>query len=117
MTLKQMTMENELDRLEKLKQEAIENPGKKKKGCSSCKKKKEITEKLPPLEIFYIPTVEEIKKAYDYLAYVKEEEKVFINNVYMALFNEEFDFTCKSCANTQSRRLYNYLKYELKVKM
>lgn len=103
------------NRLEQLKQEAIENPTKKKKGCSSCKKKKEINEPLPPLEFIYIPTLEDIKKAYAYLSNVKEEEKKFINDVYRALFNEEFDFGCRSCANHQSRRLYNHLKYDLKA--
>jgi len=108
-----MIMDKELERLEKLKQEAIENPAKKKKGCSSCKKKKEITAPLPQLEVIYIPTLEDIKKAYSYLGNVKEEEKKFINDVYMALFNEEFDFTCGSCGNKQAKRLRNYLKYEL----
>ena len=108
-------MDNELERLEQLKKEAIENLGKKKKGCSSCKKKKEINEPLPPLEFIYIPTLEDIKKAYSYLGNVKEEEKKFINDVYIALFNEEFDFTCGSCGNKQAKRLRNYLKYELKA--
>jgi len=106
-----------MERLEKLKQEAIENPLKKKKGCSSCKKKKEITEKLPPLEVLFIPTVDDIVKAYSYLSNVKEEEKKFINDVYVSLFNEEFDFTCKSCANKQSRKFYNYITNELKVRI
>jgi hypothetical protein len=108
-----MTMDNELERLEQLKKEAIENPGKKKKGCSSCKKKKEINEPLPPLEFIYIPSLDDIKLAYSYLSNVKEEEKKFINDVYVALFNEEFDFNCRSCANQQVRKLYNHLKYKL----
>jgi CRISPR/Cas system-associated protein Cas10 (large subunit of type III CRISPR-Cas system) len=106
-------MDKELERLEQLKKEAIENPGKKKKGCTSCKKKKEITAPLPQLEVVFIPTLDDIKKAYAYLGNVKEEEKKFINDVYIALFNQEFDFTCGSCGNKQARRLYNYLKYEL----
>ena len=106
-------MDKELERLEKLKQEAIDNPAKKKRGCKDCKKSKEINEPLPPLEVVYIPTLEDIKKAYAYLGNVKEEEKKFINDVYKALFNQEFDFACGSCGNKQARRLYNYLKYEL----
>lgn len=104
----------ELERLEKLKQEAIENPGKKVKGCKSCKKKKEVTEKLPPLEILYIPTEEEIVKAYVYLSNVKEEEKKFINDVFYALFGDDFDFSCKSCGNKQAMRFKNYIKEVLK---
>lgn len=106
-------MSSELERLEKLKQEAIENPGKKKRGCSSCKKKKEISAPLPPLEVMFIPSVDDIKRAYSYLANVKEEEKKFINDVYMALFGEEFDFTCNRCGNKQARKFHNYLKYQL----
>jgi hypothetical protein len=70
-----------MDRLEALKQNSIENPGKQKRGCKSCKKPKEvIVEKLPlPFELEpYIPSVEEIKKAYVMLGGVKEEEKIFI---------------------------------------
>jgi len=37
------------ERLEKLRKEAIENPGKKKRGCTSCKKKKEELNELPQL--------------------------------------------------------------------
>jgi hypothetical protein len=104
----------ELERLEQLKQEAIENPGKKTKGCKSCKKKKEINEKLPPLEVLYIPTPDDIIKAYVYLSNVKEDEKKHINDVFNALFGDDFDFSCKSCANKQARRLYNYIKEVLK---
>ena len=46
------------ERLEKLRKEAIENPGKKKRGCSSCKKKKVEVNELPELIIdeMWIPT-------------------------------------------------------------
>jgi hypothetical protein len=98
-----------MERLEKLRQEAIDNPSKKKRGCTSCKKSKEVTAVLPPLEIEFIPTLQDIKKVYNLLSNVKEEEKKFINDVYRSLFNEEFDFNCKSCGNTQSRKLYNYI--------
>jgi hypothetical protein len=105
-----------MDRLEQLRQEAIDNPGKKKKGCTSCKKKKEITEVLPPLEIEFIPTLNDIKTIYNLLSNVKEEEKKYINDVYRALFNEEFDFNCNSCGNIQSRKLYNYITKTLNEK-
>lgn len=106
-----------MDRLQELKQEAIDNPGKKKRGCASCKKKKEINEPLPQLEVMFIPSIEDIKKAYDYLSNVKDNEKKFINDVFISLFNEEFDFTCRSCANKQSRKLYNHITKTLNTKI
>jgi hypothetical protein len=106
-----------MDRLEELKKEAIENPLKKKKGCSSCKKKKEIILETPaplPHEVIgeiWIPTPEEIGLAYDELGSITftQEKKDFINKVYQFLFNEEFDFSCRSCGNVQARRFKNYL--------
>jgi len=108
---------DELDRLEKLKLNSIENPGKKKKGCHNCKKKQEINEPLPQLEYLYIPTVEDIKKAYIMLSNLKEEEKPFIQLVYSSLFEEDFDFNCNSCVHTQTRILHNYIKDTLKIKL
>ena len=108
-------MENkELDRLEKLKQEYIDNPPKKKKGCTSCKKKKEEVTKLEPLieEELFIPTQEDIKLAYAELTSllgVKDDKKEFINKVYQFLFNQEFDWGCKSCTNKQARRFRIHL--------
>jgi hypothetical protein len=109
-----------MDRLEQLKANSIENPGKQKKGCKSCKKPKEVVvEKLPlPFELEpYIPTVDEIKRAYIMLGNLKQEEKVFINQVYYGLFNEDFDFNCPSCVHTQTRILQNYLKDTLNIKL
>lgn len=111
-------MENkELDRLEKLKLNSIENPGKKKRGCSSCKKPKEIKVEKPPLpfeleEEIFIPTQEDIKLAYAELTSllgVKEDKKEFIEKVYQFLFNESFDWNCRSCVNNQARRFRIYL--------
>jgi len=112
-------MENkELDRLEKLKQNAIENPSKKKRGCTSCKKKpKEVVVENPPLpfeieEELFIPTQEDIKVAYAELTSllgVKEDKKEFIQKVYQFLFNEDFDWGCRSCTNKQARRFRIYL--------
>lgn len=111
-----------MDRLEQLKQNSIENPGKQKRGCKSCKKPKEIVvEKLPlPFELepqIFIPTIEDIKKVYVMLGSPKEEEKPFIKLVYKTLFNEEFDFNCRSCVHTQTRILKNYMINELKIKL
>lgn len=115
-------MDKDLDRLEKLKLNSIENPGKQKRGCKSCKKPKEVVvEKLPlPFELepeIYIPTIEDIKKAYIMLGSPKEEEKPFIKKVYESLFEDEFDFNCKSCVHTQTRALQNYIKDVLKLKL
>lgn len=109
-------MENkELDRLEKLKLNSIENPGKKKKGCTSCKKKKNEVTKLEPViqeEEMFIPTSSDIKLAYAELTSllgVKEDKKEFIQKVYQFLFNEPFDWNCRSCVNNQARRFRIYL--------
>jgi hypothetical protein len=107
-------MNKELDRLEKLKLNSIENPGKKKKGCTSCKKKKEEVTKLEPLieEELFIPTQEDIKLAYAELTSllgVKDDKKDFINKVYQFLFNQEFDWNCRSCVNKQARRFRIHL--------
>ena len=109
-----------MDRLEELKKEAIENPGKKVRGCKSCKKKKEINEPLPPVEFVEpldIPTYQDMKLAYDELGskQLTEEKRIFINKVYSFLFNENFDFGCRSCVNAQGRKFYNHLKYTLKI--
>lgn len=107
-------MEKELSRLEKLKLNSIENPGKKKKGCTDCKKKKVEVTKLEPVieEDMFIPTQEEIKLAYAELTSllgVKDDKKEFIQKVYQFLFNEEFDFSCRNCVNKQARRFRIYL--------
>lgn len=109
-----------MDRLEKLKLNSIENPGKPKRGCKTCKKPKEVVvDKAPlPFELeMYIPTVEDIKTIYVMLGSLKEEEKPFIQKVFGAVFNEEFDFSCPSCVHTQTRMLQNYIKNVLKLKL
>ena len=58
------------------------------------------------------PTEEEIKLAYAELTSilgVKDDKKEFINKIYKFLFNEDFDFTCRSCSNTQAMRFRNYM--------
>jgi hypothetical protein len=75
-------------------------------GCKSCKKKAPITE-LPPVveEHVWVPTKDEIVLAYD--------EKEMIAKVYQFLFNEELDFTCRSCLSNQGMKFHNYMKYTL----
>jgi hypothetical protein len=105
------------DRLEKLKQNSIENPGKQKRGCKTCKKPKEVVvENVPlPFELepeIYIPTVEDIKLAYAELTSfggVPEDKKEFIKKVYRALFGEEFIFNCGGCGKSQARKFTNHL--------
>jgi hypothetical protein len=108
-------MENELK--EKLK--SLKSDGKKKKGCTSCKKKKEPLTFLPELvdEEMFIPSPEDIRLAYIELGNRVLDKKDFINKVYNFLFNEDFNFGCRSCVNGQSRRLKNYIIEVLKMKV
>ncbi len=116
-------MDTILEKFNKAKQEAIENPPKRKKGCTSCKKKKnEITElpELEPIEeIVVVFDTDDIVKAYYAITEkdgIREEMKPFISAVYKQIFNEEFDFgRCASCKNNQYHKLRNYVRFELKV--
>jgi hypothetical protein len=101
--------------------ELLENKksnGKTKKGCTSCKKKKPMTE-LPPLmddfAVIDMPTPEEIRLAYLELGN-KDINKVrpLINKVYNALFNEDFNFGCTSCVNQQANNLKIYISENLR---
>lgn len=107
-------MEQEL----KEKLESLKSDGKKKKGCTTCKKKKEPIV-LPELieEDMFIPTPDEIRLAYIELGNRVQNKKEYINKVYNFLFNEDFNFGCKSCVNGQARRLKNYIIDVLKLKV
>jgi hypothetical protein len=48
---------------------------------------------------------------------IKSEEKPFVNDVYKSIFNENFDWGCKTCVNAQARKLKNYIENELKLKV
>lgn len=109
-------MEKELqERMDKLKQEYIDNPPKKKRGCTSCKKKKNEVIELSPViqdEDMFIPTEADVKIAFAELTSllgVKDDKKEFIGKVYKFLFNEEFDWQCRSCVNKQARRFRIHL--------
>jgi hypothetical protein len=83
-------------------------------SCTSCKKKKPVTE-LPPVveEQVYAPTKEEIKLAYaefSSILGVKEDKKELVSKVYQYLFNEELRYKCKGCGNSQARRFHNFMK-------
>lgn len=115
-------MDEILEKFNKAKQEAIDNPPKRKKGCTSCKKKKNEVTELPELEpieeIVIVFDDDDIVKAYHEVVNrdgIREEAKVFINGVYQQLFNEEFRFdNCISCKNNQYHKLRNYIRYHLK---
>ena len=111
--LKQINMNKELKELI----ESKKSDGKTKKGCSSCKKKKEPI-KLPELieeEEIYIPSHNDIVLAYIELGNRVLDKRQFINKVYNSLFNEDFNFGCRSCVNGQARRLKNYITEVLKL--
>jgi hypothetical protein len=86
-------------------------------GCTSCKKKKVVTKLEPVMDETISFNNEQIKLAYDLLGGIKEEERPFVNEVYKYIFNEDFDWGCKTCVNTQARKLKNHIEYELKIKL
>jgi hypothetical protein len=98
--------------------ESKKSNGKTKKGCSSCKKKKPITELPPVIEdedyIPYIPTMDEIKLAYVELDRRDNTKRQFINKIYRFLFDEDFDWGCRSCANSQANKLKIYIAENFK---
>lgn len=109
-----------MDKELKTKLENLKSDGKKKAGCQSCKKKKEVITSLPEIEdvdVFYIPTKEEIHLAYVELGNRVQDKREFINKVYSSLFGENFNFNCSSCVNAQARRLRNYIIEVLKIEL
>jgi len=104
--------------MEKIK---LETKGKSKR-CKTCKEKQV---ELPPIDFTEEPLIvydeEDIVKAYNEMVRrdgIKEESKVFINDVYKQLFNEDFRFdNCHSCKNTQYHKLRNYILYKLKKRI
>lgn len=107
-----------MDKVQQLKQEALQQPKTKSKKCSSCKKKP-IVNKLPEVQEQSLLTNEEIELAYANLtsyAGVREQDKDNIQFVYTTLFGESLDFNCTSCVSTQVRKFTNYMK-EHKLRM
>lgn len=86
-------------------------------GCSTCKKKKVVTKLEPVVEETILFSPEQVKLAYELLSGIKQEEKPFVNDVYKSIFNEDFDWGCKVCVNTQARKLKAYIENELKLKV
>lgn len=85
------------------------------KGCTSCKKKKPITLGFEVEEIIYIPSADEVKLAYVELGNKDQSKREFINKVYKSIFNEDFNFDCPSCVNTQVRKFQHYITNELNM--
>ena len=80
----------------------------------SCKKKK-VVKKLDPIieEEVWVPSMADIKLAYaefNSLTGVREDKKEFVAKVFKFLFNEELDYNCKGCGNSQARKFHNYIK-------
>jgi len=86
-------------------------------ACTSCKKKKPVTKLEPIVEEIITFTDEQVKVAYDLLGGIKPEEKPFVNEVYKSLFNEDFNWGCRTCVNTQARKLKNYIENKLNIKL
>lgn len=84
-------------------------------GCTTCKKKKEVTKLDPVIEETITFSPEQVKLAYSLLSGIKEQERPFVNDVYKSIFNENFDWGCKACVNTQARKLKSYIENELKL--
>ena len=97
--------------------ESKKSDGKKKKGCTICKKKAATPIALPEIieeEEIYMPSVQDIQLAYLELGNTVANKQEFINKVYRALFDEDFNFGCRTCVNGQARRLRNYIIEVLK---
>jgi len=86
-------------------------------GCSTCKKKKVVTKLEPVIEEKMEFSFEQVKLAYALLGGIKQEEKPFVSEVYKSIFNEDFDWNCKVCVNTQARKLKSYIEEKLKLKV
>ena len=86
-------------------------------SCTSCKKKKPVTKLDPIVEETITFTDEQVKVAYHLLGGIKQEEKPFVNDVYKSIFNEDFDWGCKVCVNTQARKLKSYIENKLNIKL
>ena len=108
-----------MDKELKDKLESKKSDGKKKKGCTSCKKKKEPLTFLPELVDvdMFIPSPNDILMAYMELGNRVLDKREFINKVYSFLFNENFDFNCPSCVSVQARKLKNYINEKLNIKV
>ena len=84
-------------------------------GCTTCKKKNVVTKLEPVIEETITFSPEQVKLAYALLSGIKEDERPFVNEVYKSVFNEDFDWNCKVCVNTQARKLKAYIENELKL--
>ena len=111
-------MDSELDRLEQLKKEALENPGKKVKGCKSCKKKAEVTAPLPKLIIEEVlPTEEEIVEAYKLMKANAKSDKDLakIYKIFEYVMGYDYKKACGGCGNKEFIKFEYTIKHNLKI--
>lgn len=112
-------MTEELKRFEQLKQEAMETidqitPSKKKKGCTTCKKKKQEIKELPKFEL--VETISpftdaDLIEVYNLMnGSIKGQDLEKVRAVFKYIFNEDIDLTCGACG----QRYYNKYRYHLK---
>lgn len=110
-------MSNELERLEQLKKEAIENPGKKVKGCKSCKKKSEVTAPLKLVLEDPIPTQEEMIEAYK-LMKANAKSDVDINKidyVFQYVMGYSVKTACRGCGGKEFIKFQHKLRTDFKI--
>ena len=113
-----MTMSNELERLEQLRKEAIENPGKKKRGCKDCKKKAEVTAPLPKLIIEEpIPTKEEMIEAYKLMKANARSDKDInkIDYVFQYVMGYSVKSGCRGCGGKEFIKFKHKLRTDFKI--
>jgi len=109
---------NELDRFEQLKKEAIENPGKKLKGCKSCKKKAEVTVTSPQLIVEEpIPAKEELIEAYELMKANANSEKDLtkIYKIFEYVMGYNYRKACGGCGNKEFIKFQHKLRSEFKL--
>ena len=85
----------------------------KKKECTSCKKKPEVTE-LPPIEIEPLVSEEEVKFLFTEMSSRSYSDELYnqLNIIYSMLFQEPLD-RCSGCSRRQYRKVQHYVKHIL----
>jgi len=86
-------------------------------ACTTCKKKKVITELEPTIIEVLPPTIDEITEAYILMQgrNVSKEDYEKINKVYEQIFNEKLPYGCSGCGQKHFRKFDHYIRYTLKL--
>jgi hypothetical protein len=110
-------MSNELERLEQLRKEAIENPGKKVKGCKTCKKKSEVTATLKLVLEEPIPSQEQMIEAYKLMKANATSEKDIktIDYVFKYVMGYGVKEGCKGCGSKEFIKFQHKLRTDFKI--